>query len=183
VASGTAGASCVRQKMTGSTGECMSTSVNENKVRRAIEAIWNRGHLEVADELFDVGYVNHNGVITDLIGGPESIKISATLHRLVFPDLRVVVDELSTDNETVVLRWTASRGTAPRQKSLTGVTRSRFGGGKIVESWTEWDGVGMLRDLGPTSPHCTPRRRSCNGPGTPGPAADGARVDRGGRGG
>src|ERR1700752_683034 len=122
----------------------MSASVNENRVRRAIEAIWNRGHLDVADDLFGVGYVNHNGLITDLIFGPESIKISATLHRLAFPDLRVVVDELSTDNETVVLRWTARRGPTSgtdrpafrsKKKSLTGITRSRFAGGKIVESW------------------------------------------------
>jgi SnoaL-like polyketide cyclase len=156
----------------------MSASANENIARLAIEAIWNRGHLDVADELFAVGYVNHNGLITDLVAGPESIKISAALHRLAFPDLCVLVDELSTDREVVVLRWTASSGTAPRQKSLTGVVRSRFGGGKIVESWTEWDGVGMLSDLGLTPHHRAPRRRSHHGPETPGRVADGARLNR-----
>jgi hypothetical protein len=40
----------------------------------------------------EAGYVNHNGLITDLVVGPESMKISATFHRLVIPDLCVVVD-------------------------------------------------------------------------------------------
>jgi hypothetical protein len=37
---------------------------------------------------------------------------------------------------------------ASKPKSLTGITHSRFAGGKIVESWTEWDRIGVLRELG-----------------------------------
>jgi predicted ester cyclase len=135
----------------------MSDSQNEASVRRAVEAIWNRGDLDVADELFASDYVNHDGVIADLVLGPEAIKISAALHRLAFPDLLVTVDESSADEDTVVLRWTARRGdvrpldaraVAPKQESLTGITRSRFADGKIVESWTQWDRADALRQLG-----------------------------------
>ena len=69
----------------------MSASASEMLVRRAIEAIWNRGDLDIADELFAAGYVNHDGVIADLVLGPEAIKISAALHRLAFPDLHVAI--------------------------------------------------------------------------------------------
>ena len=55
----------------------MSASATETLVRRAVEAIWNRGDLDVADELFAPGFVNHNGLITDLVSGSEAIKISA----------------------------------------------------------------------------------------------------------
>jgi len=135
----------------------MSASANESLVRRAVDAIWNRGDLDVADELFAADYVNHDGLIADLVLGPEAIKISAALHRLAFPDLCVVVDELTTDEDTVMLRWTATRAAADRidggtsaseQGSLTGITRSRVASGKITESWTEWDRVGVLRELG-----------------------------------
>jgi len=44
----------------------MNSESNEARVRRAIEAIWNRGDLDVADELFAPDYVNHDGVISDL---------------------------------------------------------------------------------------------------------------------
>jgi hypothetical protein len=137
-------------------GDAMLASANEAMVRRAIESIWNRGDLDVADELFAPEYVNHYGLIVDLILGPEAIKISAALHRLAFPGLHVRVEALDPIEDTVVCRWTVSKGSAGRanndtgalnQQSLTGTTRSRFAGGKIVESWTEWDRNGVLREL------------------------------------
>ncbi len=48
-------------------------------VRQALEAIWNQGALEVADVLFAPDYVNHGGLIPDLMRGPEAIKLSVAL--------------------------------------------------------------------------------------------------------
>jgi hypothetical protein len=137
-------------------GRDVSGSAHEALVRRAIEAIWNRGDFDVADEVFAAAYVNHDGLIADLICGPEAIKISAALHRVAFPDLHVSVDEVSTVGDTVVFRWTArrfrdgpgSRVPGSESTSLTGITRSRVAAGKIVESWTEWDRLRVLGDLG-----------------------------------
>ena len=134
----------------------MAASANETVVRQAIELIWNRGDLDAADELFGAAYVNHYGLIADLVLGPEAVKISVALYRLAFPGLHISVEELSTVEDTVVLRWTATTapdrtrgGTiASKPKSLTGTTCSRIAAGQIVESWTEWDRVGVLRDLG-----------------------------------
>jgi len=133
----------------------MSASAHEALVRQAIEVIWNRGDLDVADQLFAPGYVNHDGLIADLVLGPEAIKVSAALYRIAFPGLHVSVEEVSTVEDTVVLRWTArtapvgmGRGDASPAKSLSGITRSRIAAGKIVESWTEWDRIGVLRKLG-----------------------------------
>ena len=134
----------------------MTVTANEVLVRRAIEAIWNRGDLDVADDLFTLDYVNHEGLISDLVLGPEAMKISAAFYRLAFPDLCVTVDELSTNDDTVVFRWTARRtstddsesgGITTDQKLLTGITRSRLAGGKITETWTEWDRTRVLHDL------------------------------------
>jgi len=135
----------------------MCASANEAMVRRAVQTIWNRGDLEVADELFACDYVNHCGLIVDLVRGPEAIKISAALYRLAFPDLRVDIEQLSSNADIIVLRWAARSG-APGatgghilgtgERSLRGITRGRFAEGKIVESWTEWDQTGALRQLG-----------------------------------
>jgi len=132
----------------------MSASANEALVLKAIEAIWNRGDLDAADALFAPAYLNHYGLITDLVPGPEAIKISAAIYRLAFPGLHVRVEEISTVEDTVVLRWTASATlgrsstTTTAPEVLTGITRSRIAAGKIIETWTEWDRVGALRKLG-----------------------------------
>ena len=132
-------------------------SVNEAIVRRAIEDVWNRGDLAVADELFAPGFVNHNGLITDLVSGPEAIKISAAFYRLAFPDLHISVEALTIKEDTVVLSWTARRSSSDdpddgaftaNQKLLTGITRGRLADGKIIETWTEWNRVQALHDLG-----------------------------------
>jgi len=134
----------------------MSASAHEALILRAIELIWNRGDLDAADELFAPGYVNHYGLIADLVLGPEAIKVSAALYRVAFPGLHVSVEAINTVEDTVVLRWTAKAaadrlgggGVASKSKSLTGTTRSRIAAGKIVESWTEWDRIAVLRELG-----------------------------------
>ena len=128
----------------------MGSSANAALVRRAIDAIWNRGDLDVADELFAPEYVNHDGMIVDLVFGPEGVKISAAFHRLAFPNLCVAVEVLSASEDAVVLSWTATNGPDVWSgQSLKGITRSRVVEGKIVESWTEWDQTGALRNLRP----------------------------------
>ena len=132
-------------------------AANVAVVRRVVEEIWNGGRAEVADALFSPEYVNHGGVIPDLVRGPEAVKFSVAMLRLAFPDLHVAVDDLTVDGDTVVLRWTArnSPGGAPAAGGPSGepgrlmeTTRSRHAFGKIAESWTEWDHPDALRRLG-----------------------------------
>lgn len=123
---------------------------NEALVRSVTEAIWNRYELDLADELFAPDYINHDGVIPDLMQGPEAIKLSVALYRRAFPDLHIAVNSLSSEGEIVVLHWTARRssGLSTDPGLLAGITRSRLAAGKIMESWTEWDRGPLLRELG-----------------------------------
>jgi hypothetical protein len=123
----------------------MSASANEAVVRLAIDAIWNQGDLDIADQLFSPEYVNLDSQIGDLILGPESVKLSAALYRLAFPNLHVTVNSLTANVDTVVVHWTASRGPpgpdgvlAADRELLTGTTLSRLDGGRIVETRTNW---------------------------------------------
>jgi len=115
-------------------------------VRRAVEDIWNQGDLAVADVLFAVDYRNHAGLIPDLVRGPEAIKISVAFYRTAFPGLQITIDELSAKRNAVVLRWTARSETS--QDTLTGILVNRVAGGKIAESWTQWDQAGVLERIG-----------------------------------
>jgi predicted ester cyclase len=135
----------------------MSIEHNVALVRRAVEEIWNRGALEVADVVFAADYVNHNGLIPDLVRGPEAIKISVTLYRTAFPDLQIMVEELIAEQDTVMLRWTAHStpmaaltASPPREtrSTITGLTVIHLAGGQVVESWTHWDRMRVLERLG-----------------------------------
>lgn len=129
---------------------------NATVVRRAVEHVWNRGDLTLADNLFGPTYINHGGLITDLVPGPEAIKMSVSLYRLAFPGLSISIDHLVTDGDVVDLGWaahsnsgddSAGRRADHDSEGLTGSTRSRLVDGQIVESWTTWDREDALRRL------------------------------------
>jgi len=129
----------------------VGTSAKQNVavVRRAVEEVWNQRDLDVADALFAPDYINHGGLIPDLVQGPEMIKISVALFRTAFPDFWISAEDVIAEGDTVLLRWTAHNGSSSgEQERLLGTTRSRFAGGKIAESWTCWDSDGVLRQIG-----------------------------------
>ena len=124
---------------------------------RAIEAICNRGEFAAADELCTPDYINHGGLIPDLVRGPEALKVAAALYRAAFPDFQVAVAVLRARGATVLLRWTAEHrpGVAPAggtpedaRAGVTGITLGRLNGGRIAESWTRWDAPHALQQLG-----------------------------------
>jgi hypothetical protein len=124
----------------------MAEAHNAMLVRRAVEEIWNQGTLDVADALFAADYLNHAGLITNLVRGPEAIKISVAFYRTAFPDVHVTIDALTANRDAVLLRWTARTSASPG--GLAGFIVSRVAGGQIVESWAHWDQAGVFERLG-----------------------------------
>ena len=133
---------------TGWRGPCLEYSAS--LVQRVIDEIWNAGNVDLADELFAPTYVNHGGLIPDVVRGPEGIKFSVAFYRAAFPALHVAVDDLTVDQNAVTLIWTARGQTSTDVSTgtLTGVTRSLVAGGQILESWTIWDAGLALAKLG-----------------------------------
>src|SRR5579884_1950428 len=120
-------------------------------VRSAVETVWNKGQLDVADSLFTATYVNHGGLIPDLVRGPEAIKLSVAFFRAAFPNLAIQLDSVSADRDTVEIEWVAHTAdhTSVDHRSkpsweLTGSTIAAFSDGKISETWTRWDRAGAL---------------------------------------
>jgi hypothetical protein len=148
-------------------------------VRRAVEEIWNRGDLDLGDALFAPTYVNHEGVIADLVRGPEAIKLSVALYRTAFPALHITIEDLVAAGDRVALRWSTRVQAPPEETSsdddalgtVTGMTLCRLAGGQIVETWTCMNPPGARRQIGPTvelSPDgADGQRPSSSGPGPP----------------
>jgi len=130
---------------------------NKNAVRRLFDELWNKGNLQVADELIAPTYMHHDPSTTDLGKGAEGEKNRVNHYRTAFHDFRLHIDDLYADGETVVARWSGRgvhkgelNGIAPtgKQFAITGVTICRFSNGKIVEGFVNWDALGLMRQLG-----------------------------------
>ena len=130
---------------------------NRNSVRRLIEEVWNKGNISVADELFASTYNHHDSSTPDVGRGPESEKKRVTLYRTAFPDMRLTIDDILAEGETVVARWSCRgthkgdfNGIAPtgKQFNITGISIARFTNGKMFEGYVNWDALGLMQQLG-----------------------------------
>ena len=129
---------------------------NKTIVRRLFDELWNKGNLSVADELFAPTYTHHDASTPDVGKGPESEKKRVTLYRNAFHDLRLTIEDIIAEGETVMARWSCRgshkgelRGIAPtgKQFAISGVSIARFEEGKMVEGWINWDALGLMQQL------------------------------------
>jgi len=146
------------QQQTGQSAEEIEALLEDNKAiaRRTFEEIWNQGNLGVADEIYDASSVSH-GTGVELPPGPEGFKQYVSIYLSAFPDVHFTIEDQIAEGDRVVTRWIA-RGThngelmgipaTGKQVVVTGISINEFVGGKLVESWNNWDGLGMMQQLG-----------------------------------
>jgi predicted ester cyclase len=134
-----------------------STSPDENKalMRRFIEEVWNKGNMQVADEIFHPAATSPSA--PQLPPGPAGVRMIAETFRSAFPDFHMTIEDLIAEEDIVVARFTQGgthRGTfmgaAPtgRQVQFTEIGILRVGGGKVVESWYETDMLSLYQQVG-----------------------------------
>jgi predicted ester cyclase len=126
----------------------------------AFEEVLNDGYLATADKIFAANYRQHAPNLPAVTLGSEGVKLLATLYRAAFFDLHYTVEDMVTEGDKVVIRWTA-RGLhlrpfgpcAPSGKLVTwtGTTIYRIAKGQIVEAWTNQDDLSFTKQLGATS--------------------------------
>ncbi len=134
----------------------MSTEDNKALDRRGFEEVWNKGNLAVVDELNDANVVTHNPPGPPL-RGTEAFKQFVLMYRRAFPDMQLTIEDQIAEGDKVVTRWTA-RGThqgelmgippTGKQATVTGITVGRVVNGKFVESWSNFDALGLMQQLG-----------------------------------
>jgi len=137
----------------------MSAEENKRLAREAIR-ILTTGNLGAADEIYAPDYVNHqhhHPADPRDLHGVEALKEFAAEFREAFPDFHDSIDIQLAEGDMVATRFT-SRGThrgtfmgvQPTNKELswTGISIERISEGKIVESWANWDMLGMMQQLG-----------------------------------
>ncbi len=131
----------------------MSIEENKRLVARFLDEVYNRGDLDVADELVAPDYTSHNRLGIEVLG-PEGIKAAARAQRAAFPDQRTYIDELIAEGDKVVVRGrdVGTHTGAPfagieasgRPFEVSWIDIFRVEDGKVREAWLEID-TGHLR--------------------------------------
>jgi predicted ester cyclase len=134
----------------------MTTEENKAQFRRMIEELFNRGNLDVTDDLVAPDYTNHEAP-PNQNRGPESMRATVNMLRSAFPDLHFTIEDLVAEGDTVMSRVTMAgthqgtfMGFAPTARSFRQeqVHLVRFRGGKGIEHRAVRDDLGMMRQLG-----------------------------------
>jgi steroid delta-isomerase-like uncharacterized protein len=127
-------------------------------VRTFYDRAWNRGDLSVFDELFSPDYHDHDAAVQTGLAGLDAARQFIETFRAAAPDLHVVIEDQFVDGSTVITLWTGTgthegplMGVPPTRRRVTvsGISIDRFDAeGRFVEGWGNWDGIGLLRQIG-----------------------------------
>jgi len=134
---------------------------NKAVLMRFWDDAWNRGDLDVVDEIFHQDFVDHGLAPGLTLQGPEGAKEAVTQFRTAFSDLRLEVHALVAEADKVFTYWRAygthdgplktPAGDIPPTGStgiVHGMTINRVVDGRIIEAWDNFDTLGMLQQLG-----------------------------------
>ena len=134
----------------------------ENKAldRRIYEEVWGAYELDNVERYYAADYVDHTA-LPGLPPGREGVKATVNMFAGALSDLKLVIEDQIAEGDRVVTRWTTTAThsgelmgipATGKQIKITGIGISRFAGGKVVESWTEYDSIGMMQQLGVVPP-------------------------------
>jgi steroid delta-isomerase-like uncharacterized protein len=137
-------------------GVLVSAEANKAVIRRLIEEVYNKGNLDVVDELVALDIFNHPAVreqqhVTD------GFKHVMEWVREFSSDVHYDIDDLIAEGDKVAVRMTQSgthtgtvRGIPPlaRVFSVDYVHWFRLANGKVAEMWAVRDDLTRLQQLG-----------------------------------
>lgn len=134
------------------------TTKNKDTSKQVVETyihrMWDNRDFKAIDEL-----VHEKCIIHSLLGdyrGPQAMKFVVQSWSKAFPDLVVENKAIISENDLVVVQWSAHgthqgefKGIKPRGKAAAyaGVTIYRINQGKIVEYWAYIDMQHLLNQL------------------------------------
>jgi steroid delta-isomerase-like uncharacterized protein len=134
----------------------MSTP-NEQLIIKYFEEVWNKGKLEVLDDIIAPNYINHSPGMENPPPGPEGLKPIVAAIRKAFPDLNYVIENIVVSDSQVAVHTTMHGthtgdffGIAPTNKTIkvSQMQIERIENNKIVEHWRVTDDLSMMRQLG-----------------------------------
>jgi predicted ester cyclase len=151
------GSSLAGKRYPGRRSAAMASEHNKRLVRRALEEIYTKGDLELANELVHPDFVDHNPAHAEQPTGPENVKQTVRRLQSAFGELRFEVeDEIAEGDKVVQLVTMSGRQTGPlmgreptgKEFAVRHVHIWRIADDRIVEHWGSRDDLGLLEQLG-----------------------------------
>jgi len=123
--------------------------------RTFMEEVYGKGKIELIAQMCREDVVFHDPLAGDL--DRKGFEQQVELIRRAFPDLTMEVVDQIESGDKVVTRWKSS-GThkgelmgipaSNKKGTVEGIAIGRYVGGKLVESHSQWDVFGMLKNIG-----------------------------------
>jgi steroid delta-isomerase-like uncharacterized protein len=133
---------------------------NKAIVRRLYEEVWNKRKLEVINEIISPSHALQAPNISGSSIGPVAYRRNVSRFLAGYPDLHWTIVDIIAEKDKVVACWTIS-GThkgdymgvpaTNKKVSVDGMTIHHIANGKIMDSYSNWDALGMMRQLGAVS--------------------------------
>ena len=133
-----------------------TTAENIGVSRRLVEETFGNGNLDLVDQYCTDDYVDHDPILGDQ--DRAGVKQTIAGYRAAFPDLHFTILDAFGIDDKVVLRWSGEgtfeneyMGLAPtgeKGEPVYGIGVDRYEDGKVAESWTQWDTLRFLRNIG-----------------------------------
>jgi steroid delta-isomerase-like uncharacterized protein len=88
---------------------------------------------------------------------PDRVKETIATYKAIFPDSQLDIQAVIGESDLVATRWTVTGthkaeffGVPATGKRVTveGMNFYRLSGGKITDVWTQFDGLGLMQQLG-----------------------------------
>jgi len=143
-------------------GSCVSNPMseedkNEQIIQTYFNEVWNKGHVDVLDELLSTAYINHTPSTPNPPKGAVGLKPIVLAIRKGFPDLHYEIKEIIATKDRVVARvvMTGTQsdtlfGIPPTGKrvEVNQINIEKIENGRIVEHWRVTDELAMMKQLG-----------------------------------
>ena len=137
----------------------MSAEENKAVVRRLLDGASLEGYASVVGELIAPDFIAYAPPFPD-IEGPEGFKQFLAGTFTAYPDGRFTIEDMLAEGNKVAVRLTLNgthegvtrTGIAPTGKrvAVTGIEVYYLDGGKIVETWMNFDFLGLMQQMGAT---------------------------------
>jgi len=137
----------------------MSAEENKAIVRRYLDEAWNKGNVNILDELMTPDYARYMGTAGAHLDREGQKQRIAGFHKAL-GDLQLALDDMVAEGDRVTIRI---RVTGTHRDALMGVPTTgkqitvaaidilRLVDGKVVEHWGVMDTYGLLQQLGAVS--------------------------------
>jgi len=139
----------------------MTQEHNKAIERRMVAEALNKGNLAVVDDCLTPDFIYHGP--GGEVKGIEACKQFLARLRSCYPDIHVKIEDIIAEDNLVATRtsstftFTGKAGTITptgKRVTLTGSILDRFAGGKIAETWEQYDRLDLYQQMGliPTRP-------------------------------